>query len=404
MNVYIQVNADESDRILVDPAYKLEKLKECNEKIFALFQAYKMCEEQMEKYITPVQYQIGRDTFENWYNIELAIKKFDRIFNKVEKFEARKFSDPENHERREKRMLENQRRRQVENFTYFFGGLTEEEAQYRDYFETDLENDGEDEFFQDKVDRLNLAESGMFNPKSYDFIDSGLMGETHENYEDIVEDKLFKYRYRQCADGGELYEKRLKRVMERFFERAKTRDVSIESNLVDTFTDDMRDTSLGMLVLNRKDFKATAQLQTNAYREYMAREGVQQYRDYFEDDPEEQSFFEYLDNLPNRDQIRFMEVFQDYTRYNTDEKAYVLIPKREFNPELSAFSNLILDLVDFKDRVRPVARDISLLDTTSRYQARKVDEEIISNAFRQELISAEPEKTGAGDEKRAISD
>jgi hypothetical protein len=81
-----------------------------------------------------------------------------------------------------------------------------------------------------------------------------------------------------------------------------------------------------------------------------------------------------------------------------------LIPKREFNPELSAFSNLILDLVDFKDRVRPVARDISLLDTTSRYQARKVDEEIISNAFRQELISVETEKTGAGDEKRAISD
>jgi hypothetical protein len=106
----------------------------------------------------------------------------------------------------------------------------------------------------------------------------------------------------------------------------------------------------------------------------MAREGVQQYRDYFEDDPEEQSFFEYLDNLPNRDQIRFMEAFQDFTRYNSDEKAYVLIPKREFNPELSAFSNLILDLVDFKDRVRPVARDISLLDTASRFQARKVDE------------------------------
>jgi hypothetical protein len=69
-----------------------------------------------------------------------------------------------------------------------------------------------------------------------------------------------------------------------------------------------------------------------------------------------------------------MEAFQDFTRYNFDEKAYVLIPKREFNPELSAFSNLILDLVDFKDRVRPVARDISLLDTTSRFQARKVDE------------------------------
>lgn len=51
-----------------------------------------------------------------------------------------------------------------------------------------------------------------------------------------------------------------------------------------------------------------------------------------------------------------------------------MIPKREFNPELSAFSNLILDLVDFKDRVRPLARDISLLDATQRYQARPVSE------------------------------
>lgn len=136
----------------------------------------------------------------------------------------------------------------------------------------------------------------------------------------------------------------------------------------------------------------------------MAREGVQQYRDYFEDDPEEQSFFEYLDNLPNRDQIRFMEAFQDYTRYNSDEKAYVLIPKREFNPELSAFSNLILDLVDFKDRVRPVARDISLLDTATRFQARKVDEQTISEAFRQELISVESDKTGDGDERKEISE
>lgn len=137
----------------------------------------------------------------------------------------------------------------------------------------------------------------------------------------------------------------------------------------------------------------------------MAREGVQQYRDYYESDAEEHSFFEYLDNLSNRDRIRFMEAFQDFSKNNTDEKAYVLIPKREFNPELSTFSNLILDLVDFKDRVRPVARDISLLDVTSRYQSRKVDEEIISDAFRQELINevenAEPIDF---DEERAISE
>ena len=79
----------------------------------------------MENHKIKSQRNVGRDTYEAWYKIELAIRKFDRIFNKVEKFDARKFNDPENHERREKRMLEKQRKRQVENFTYFFGGLTE---------------------------------------------------------------------------------------------------------------------------------------------------------------------------------------------------------------------------------------------------------------------------------------
>jgi hypothetical protein len=45
----------------------------------------------------------------------------------VEKFHARKFVDPENHDRREARMLERKRQRWTENYTYFFGGLTEEE-------------------------------------------------------------------------------------------------------------------------------------------------------------------------------------------------------------------------------------------------------------------------------------
>ena len=53
--------------------------------------------------------------------------KFDRIFNKVEKFDARAMTDTQNHERREKRMLEKKRERWVKNYTYFFENLTEEE-------------------------------------------------------------------------------------------------------------------------------------------------------------------------------------------------------------------------------------------------------------------------------------
>jgi len=76
----------------------------------------------------------GRDLYENWFEIEKSIMKFDRIFNKVEKFDARSMSDPLNHERREKRMLDKKRERWTKNYTYFFGNLTEEEQMYRDYF------------------------------------------------------------------------------------------------------------------------------------------------------------------------------------------------------------------------------------------------------------------------------
>ena len=99
----------------------------------------------------------------------------------------------------------------------------------------------------------------------------------------------------------------------------------------------------------------------------MAREGVQQYRDYYESDEEEQSFFEYLDNLSNRDRIRFMECFKDFS-VGRPKRSFFSIPKREFNPEMSTFANLALDLVDFRDRVRPMARDLTMMEAAARYQ------------------------------------
>jgi isopenicillin N synthase-like dioxygenase len=95
--------------------------------------------------------------------------KFDRMFNKVEKFEARAMTDPFNHERREKRMLERKAERWQKNYTYFFGGLTEEEQMYRDYFESELELDPEDEFIDERLDEYHLAQQGSFNPALYDF-------------------------------------------------------------------------------------------------------------------------------------------------------------------------------------------------------------------------------------------
>jgi len=102
----------------------------------------------------------SKDLYENWFNIEKSILKFDRIFNKVEKFDARAMTDSINHERREKRMLARKRERWNDNYTYFFGNLTEEEQMYRDYFETDVEFDIEDDFFDSQMDEKMIAETG----------------------------------------------------------------------------------------------------------------------------------------------------------------------------------------------------------------------------------------------------
>ena len=104
-----------------------------------------------------------------------------------------------------------------------------------------------------------------------------------------------------------------------------------------------------MAFSNLDKFKELAKEETRPFREYMVTESAQQYKDYFESDGEEQQFFEYLDNFSNRDQIRFMENFEDYTTQKVDSKSYAMIPKREYNPQLSLFANVALDLVDFKD-------------------------------------------------------
>ncbi len=125
-------------------------------------------------------------------------------------------------------MLERKRERWTENYTFFFGGLTEEEQQYRDYFETDLEEDPEDDYVEEQFDEHSIAADGQFQFKKYDFIETSLMTEPHENFEDVVENKIFKYKYRMCNDDEPTYSRRQGRLISRFTERARVRNPLLE--------------------------------------------------------------------------------------------------------------------------------------------------------------------------------
>ena len=63
-----------------------------------------------------------------------------------------------------------------------------------------------------------------------------------------------------------------------------------------------------------------------------------------------------------------MELFEDITEDQFEDKSYMMIKKREHNPQLSVLGNMVLDLVDFKDRVRPMSNDIAMLEQTRKYQ------------------------------------
>jgi len=371
-NVYIHVNSDEMDHMLTDPAYKMEKVKEAHEKLVAMHMAYQEVDRQVleDNEVLPEIYD--KALYENWWNVEKAIRKFDRQFNKIEKFDSRMMLDPENHDRRERRMEDRKSKRWLDNYTYFFGGLTEEEQMYRDYFETDIENNPEDEKKMEQLDEINMAQDGAFQFKNFDFLESHLKHDNHEYIDDVIDQKIFKYKYRIANDAPDTYFRRMDRVVKRSLARAETRDAEIEVNLAELLEKENREGAIGQQVIKLfENGTASEDLDvagTRKIREYMLRESEQQYRDYYESDGEEQQFFEYLDTMGDRDKIRIMEIFQDFTINNTEQKRTATIPKRENNPELSVFQNLALDFVDFKDRVKPLASDMSLLDKAADYQ------------------------------------
>jgi hypothetical protein len=87
----------------------------------------------------------------------------------------------------------------------------------------------------------------------------------------------------------------------------------------------MKESSVAQFMLDPASLKNKAEQDTRVFREYMVKESLQQYRDYYETDAEEQSFFEFMENLSNRDKIRFTEIFKDQSEFKADMKDFMMI-------------------------------------------------------------------------------
>jgi len=91
----------------------------------------------------------------------------------------------------------------------------------------------------------------------------------------MVDDKIFKFKYRQFADIPDVFERRNARLVNRFTERARTRDPAIEADLFDIYQRDQKDNSVAQILLDEQKWNPTAVRETATFREYMVKEGLQ---------------------------------------------------------------------------------------------------------------------------------
>lgn len=219
LTAYSLVNPDEHDRMLTDPAYRLEKIRKAKNATAVLNASLRNLEEQYQAGNPPqLTVPLNKIDYKTMIDVEIAIRKTDRIYNKLKKFHARQFLDLENHERREARMLKRQKQRTVDSYTVYFGGLTEEEQQYRDYFETDLKEHPEDEATLEIEDEEIVRSLDAYKTNQYDFQELYTRNATEDATG--IEDRLvFRFVNRRAIDSAADFERRQNRMAERSFQR-----------------------------------------------------------------------------------------------------------------------------------------------------------------------------------------
>jgi hypothetical protein len=336
---YTLVNPDDHDRLLTDPAYRLEKTKQLEEITKIYIASLKEIDAQYNKnYGIAEQYQMNKVDYITLLEVEKTILRMDRILNKADKFNARRFTDPANHERREARMEERAKKRWDNNYTFYFGGLTEEEQKYRDYFETDLEKFPEDEKIEEQHDEMELLGEEAYKLENYDFQEMYTKN-PEDDQTSYVEKKLFKFRYRRAADPEEVYQLRNERMVKRHLERFGSAENL--QKLAD---------------LREHIHSAQTAVNSSSFLEYvdlLKKEAAQQYRDYFEDDKTED--FTFLEKINPEQELQLLNFFENHVSFPGEVKGFFTLPKRKWNKAFGFWTNFVLDLKETLFELRPQA-------------------------------------------------
>eukprot|EP01017_Pseudomicrothorax_dubius_P041046 TRINITY_DN6531_c0_g1_i1.p1 TRINITY_DN6531_c0_g1~~TRINITY_DN6531_c0_g1_i1.p1 ORF type:complete len:592 (+),score=196.83 TRINITY_DN6531_c0_g1_i1:313-2088(+) len=372
--VYNLVNPDEHDRLLTDPAYRVERAAIVEEKfrVFA-FSLRELENEYYSRYGGAPRWPMPKTDYETLIQAELAIRRLDRIFERVSRFHARKFVDRANHERREKRMRERAAQRWETGYTFFTGGLTEEELKYRDYFETDLELYPENEQFDSKRDFDELLSTNEYRLDQYDFQESYLKSLVEEDASSSLQRLAFRFKYRRAHYPIERHIEKETRMNSR--QLARFSEVNVASILE------------GVHEARLLGNKAMEEAGLNQYYEFLRQDAVQSFHDYFESDGEED--LKLVDGLAETEKAELVTVVENYAQQALDTKLAVTVPRRNWNPSLGIWQNFLLDFQEYNSTIRPAAERLlnqKQLDVVSGYDVEKLQkieghsEEIVGEA------------------------
>lgn len=375
--VYNLVNPDEHDRLLTDPAYRLERTRLLEEKLRVMAFSFREVEKEYEKNFGPVnRWPIAKTDYETLIDAELTIRRLDRIFERVYKFNARQFVDPANHARREKRMQQRKKLRWDSNYTVFVGGLTEEEAQYRDYFETDLKALPEDEVAEQQVDLDQLLASEEYKLEKYDFQERYLRGTFEEDAAGLAQRLAFKFKYRRAHDTAENFQRREARLLERQLKRSATSPVN---SILAKYQ--------AALAAGKKD---DANVALQQYYEAIRGEAVQSYKDYFESEGEDNQV---ISSFAPDDVDHLVAVAENYARIPQDQKGYSLIPKRPWNNSLGVLSNFFLEVNEYSTLIQPRAKQLQIAANVQKLAYATKEELLESKAYPESIVQQIPSES-----------
>lgn len=340
-NVYSLVNPDEHDRILTDPAYRLEKLRKAQTTSAAYFSAMRLVEQEYRashkvNYVIPM----NKVDFQTLLTAEAAIRKTDRMYTNLRRFHARQFLDPLNHERREARMLKRAKRRQVDSYTVFFGGLSEQEQNIRDYFETDLKDQPHDEAALEAVDEEVVRALKDYKVGNYDFQEMYTKRPT-QDATSIEEKLVFRFVNRRCFDTVTDYERRQTRLVERSLERSRANQA---------FGTQATQASLS------GDQSQLRQVESQ-YLDSVVEEAIQQYADYFESEGEEA--VETLRRGSIQTRVNLLEGYRDHSKNPRNSRGFYSIPKRKRDLNTGIVADTLSELADYSTFVLPKSQELA---------------------------------------------